>query len=46
LVKDLRTGYESTNPSSVLDGDIEGFMEAALASKIKGTDGVEVTDLA
>jgi peptide chain release factor 2 len=39
LVKDLRTGEESTNPSAVLDGDIDAFMEAALAAKIKGTDG-------
>lgn len=45
LVKDLRTGYESTNPAAVLDGDIEAFMEAALASKIKGLDGLEVTDI-
>ncbi|MCU0830448.1 MAG: peptide chain release factor 2 [Rhizobiaceae bacterium] len=44
LVKDLRTGEESTNPSAVLDGDIDAFMEAALASKIKGTDGA-VSDI-
>jgi len=34
LVKDLRTGVESTNPSAVLDGDIDGFIEAALAERI------------
>jgi peptide chain release factor 2 len=45
LVKDLRTGEESTNPTAVLDGDISPFMEAALAAKIKGTDGVEVSDI-
>jgi len=34
LVKDLRTGVESTNPSAVLDGDINAFIEAALAERI------------
>jgi peptide chain release factor 2 len=33
-VKDLRTGVESTNPPAVLDGDIDGFIEAALAERI------------
>jgi len=36
LVKDLRTGVESTNPSAVLDGDIDQFVEAALAERIQG----------
>jgi len=36
LVKDLRTGVESTNPSAVLDGDIDQFIEAALAERIHG----------
>lgn len=30
LVKDLRTGYESGNPASVFDGDLDGFIEAAI----------------
>ena len=34
LVKDVRTGVESTNPSAVLDGDIDRFIEAALAERI------------
>jgi len=34
LVKDLRTGVESTNPSAVLDGGIDRFIEAALAERI------------
>ena len=34
LVKDLRTGVENTNPSAVLDGDIDGFIEAALAERV------------
>jgi peptide chain release factor 2 len=30
MVKDLRTEYEVGNPSSVLDGDIDGFIEAGI----------------
>jgi peptide chain release factor 2 len=30
MVKDLRTEFEVGNPSSVLDGDIDGFIEAAI----------------
>ena len=30
LVKDNRTNIESTNPDSVLDGEINQFLEAAL----------------
>jgi peptide chain release factor 2 len=36
LVKDLRTGMESTTPSQVLDGDLGRFMEASLAQRITG----------
>ena len=36
LVKDLRTGVESTSPQNVLDGDLDAFMEAALAQRIHG----------
>jgi peptide chain release factor 2 len=45
LVKDLRTGVESTNPSAVLDGEIDGFVEAALAQRIEGGTPAEVEDL-
>lgn len=31
LVKDHRTEFESTNPDAVLDGDIEGFLQANLS---------------
>jgi peptide chain release factor 2 len=34
MVKDLRTGYETGNASAVLDGDIQGFIEAYLQSTI------------
>jgi peptide chain release factor 2 len=30
MVKDLRTEYEEGNPSSVLDGDIDAFIEAGI----------------
>jgi peptide chain release factor 2 len=30
MVKDLRTEYEEGNPASVLDGDIDGFIEAGI----------------
>jgi peptide chain release factor 2 len=36
MVKDLRTGYESSAPQDVLDGDLDGFMEAALAQRVQG----------
>jgi peptide chain release factor 2 len=45
LVKDLRTGAQSTNPSAVLDGEIDPFIESALAQRIKGGGPVEVEDL-
>ena len=34
MVKDLRTGVETSQPDSVLDGDLDGFMEAALAQRV------------
>ena len=39
LVKDLRTGVESTSPSDVLDGDLDDFMEASLSQRIEGGAG-------
>ena len=35
-VKDLRTGYVSTNPGEVLDGALDPFMAAALAQRVTG----------
>ena len=37
LVKDLRTGVEKGNPEAVLDGDLDGFMAAALAARAGAT---------
>jgi len=44
LVKDLRTGVESTDPQTVLNGDLNDFMEAALAQRLGGSE-VEVADI-
>ncbi len=42
LVKDLRTGHQTSNTAAVLDGDIEDFIEASLAQRIHGApDSVE-----
>ena len=40
LVKDLRTGVESTSPQDVLDGSLDNFMEAPLAHRVHGGDEV------
>jgi len=34
----LRTDAETSNTGAVLDGDIDMFLEAALAAKIKDTE--------
>jgi len=44
LVKDLRTGVENTSPDSVLDGDLDRFMEASLIHQVTGGDS-EVEDI-
>ncbi|HEX2056381.1 MAG TPA: peptide chain release factor 2 [Nitrospiraceae bacterium] len=36
MVKDHRTGYEVGNVSSVMDGDLDGFIEAYLKRKLTG----------
>ena len=45
LVKDLRTGTQSGNPAAVLDGDIDAFIETALAQRMQGGGPVAVADL-
>ncbi|GAA1919026.1 peptide chain release factor 2 [Nocardioides lentus] len=37
VVKDLRTGYEVGNPTTVFDGEIDGFLEAGIRWR-RGTD--------
>jgi peptide chain release factor 2 len=45
MVKDLRTGVSTSNTAAVLDGDLDQFMEAALAQKAFGKGPVEVEDV-
>jgi peptide chain release factor 2 len=35
MVKDHRTGFETGNTEAVLDGEIDGFIEAYLKEKMK-----------
>jgi peptide chain release factor 2 len=42
MVKDLRTDVEKGNAQGVLDGDIDAFLEAALAQGIGDNDGQQV----
>jgi peptide chain release factor 2 len=45
MVKDLRTGVQTSNTGGVLDGDLDQFMEAALAQKAFGTEPEKVEDV-
>ena len=45
MVKDLRTGVSTSATGAVLDGDLDQFMEAALAQKAFGTAPTEVEDV-
>jgi peptide chain release factor 2 len=44
MVKDLRTGVETSNTGAVLDGDLDRFLEASLASRLAGKE-TAVADL-
>ena len=40
MVKDLRTGVETSNPTAVLDGELDAFMDGYLRSRVgSGGDG-------
>ena len=45
MVKDLRTGVQTSDTAGVLDGDIDRFIEAALAQRIKGGGPAKVDDI-
>jgi peptide chain release factor 2 len=45
MVKDLRTGVQTSNTGAVLDGDLDAFMEAALAQKAFGGAPQQVEDV-
>jgi peptide chain release factor 2 len=44
MVKDLRTGVESGQPDKVLDGDLNAFLNAALAARVHGSS-TELEDI-
>jgi peptide chain release factor 2 len=39
MIKDLRTGAETSDSQGVLDGDIDLFLSASLAAKVHGGEG-------
>jgi peptide chain release factor 2 len=45
MVKDLRTGVSTSNTGAVLDGDLDEFMQAALAQKAFGGGPETVEDV-
>jgi peptide chain release factor 2 len=45
MVKDLRTGVQTSDTGGVLDGDLDRFMEATLAQKAFGTGPENVEDV-
>ena len=42
LVKDHRTGYENGNVQAVMDGDLDGFINAYLTAQSQGTLGENI----
>ncbi|MDP6566767.1 MAG: peptide chain release factor 2 [Alphaproteobacteria bacterium] len=44
MVKDLRTGVERGDAQRVLDGDLDGFMEASLAARVGGGASAEAAE--
>ncbi len=45
MVKDLRTGVSTSNTGAVLDGDLDEFMQAALAQKAFGGGPEQIEDV-
>lgn len=43
MVKDLRTGVETSDSQGVLDGDLDAFMAAALAQEVTGKSRAEAS---
>lgn len=39
MIKDLRTGEQTSDSQGVLDGDLDPFLQASLSSKLGGEDG-------
>ncbi len=45
MIKDLRTGVERTDAQTVLDGDLDDYLHASLASKLTGGASSDIKDL-
>jgi peptide chain release factor 2 len=45
MVKDLRTGVQTSDTSGVLDGDLDQFLEASLSQRLKGGAPTAVADI-
>ena len=45
MVKDLRTGVQTSDTSGVLGGDLDDFMAATLAQRAFGTPGADIEDV-
>ncbi len=45
MVKDLRTGVETSDTQGVLDGDLDRFMAASLAARLTGAGEQSVADI-
>lgn len=45
MVKDLRTGTETSDTQAVLNGDLDAFMAASLAARLGGAAVGEVSDI-
>ena len=45
MVKDLRTGVQTSDTSGVLDGELDDFMAATLAQRAFGTTGADIEDV-
>ncbi|MGD9965083.1 MAG: peptide chain release factor 2 [Hyphomonadaceae bacterium] len=45
MVKDLRTGVETSDTQGVLDGDLDQFMAASLAARVSGASDKQVDDI-
>jgi peptide chain release factor 2 len=45
MVKDLRTGVETSDTQGVLDGDLDQFMAASLAARLSGASEKAVEDI-
>jgi peptide chain release factor 2 len=45
MVKDLRTGHETSDTQGVLNGDLDGFMAATLALNASGKKRGDFADV-